>query len=152
MERKRIQSVDAIALIAGAGPSSIGSELRASAIARMSNLQEQIRITTHDAEESFRAKEAEYLEAVATWKMAASASERAEAALIVGRLQKSLAALDTLRQSSRYPHRYVQEKKLYRSVLDADTKDMRFIPFPVFTGSSMTTVAAERGITVEDRV
>lgn len=145
MERERKQTkgtkgVDAIPTIVH----STNEQLRASAIARMKTLREEIMAATKAADEEYRAKEQEYLEAVAAWKRTATPQERAAAARTVGALQRDLARLDETRQTARYPHRFIQKQELFRTVIDADTRDQRKIPHPVFVERNMSTDPADR--------
>jgi hypothetical protein len=125
---------------------SENEQLRASAIARLSTIRQEIAAAVAAADESFRAKEQECLEAVALWRRAATSQERAAAALVVGGLQRELAKLDEARQVARYPHRFIQERKLQRSVIDADTRDERVIQHPVLLLRPFTSDVAQRTI------
>jgi hypothetical protein len=141
MEGKRTKGLDAIPTIVH----STNEQLRASAIARMNTLREDRLAAVQAADEMYRVKEQECLEAVATWKRAAP-HERSAAAMAVGSLQRELAREDEARQSAKYPHRFVQKQELMRTVIDPDTRDMRKIPHPVFAQQLMTTDAADRTI------
>jgi hypothetical protein len=135
-------SVDAIPTIL----QSENEQLRASAVTRLSTLRQDIAAAVVAADESFRTKEQECLEAVATWRRAATPQERAAAALTVGGLQRELAKLDEARQAARYPHRFIQERVLQRSVIDPDTRDERVIRHPVLLARPLATDAEERSI------
>lgn len=140
MEVKR-KGVDALPTIVH----STNEQLRASAITRMKTLRDERTAAVKAADETFRTAEQEYLEAVATWKRAVS-HERAAAAIAASKLHRILVELDEKRQMARYPHRYIQKREMYRSVIDADTRDTRKIPHPVFVNQGMTTDAADRTI------
>ncbi len=140
MAATRVQGVDAIPTILH----STNEQLRASAVARMASLREEIAAAVKAADEAFRAKEQEYLEAVAIWKQSATSQERAAAAMGIGKLQRDLASLEERRQSAKYPHRFLQSQELARIVINPDTRDERKIPHPVFVERTMTTIAAER--------
>jgi hypothetical protein len=142
MERKRAKGMDAIAILVN----STNEQLRASATTRLTSLREEIHQAVHAADEEYRGREAEFLEAVTAWKRADSVQERTETALVVGRLQKDLVKLDEMRQRARYPHRYIQQKDLFRNVIDPDTRDMRTIPFPVYVERTVTSDPTERSI------
>ncbi len=105
MERKRTKGVDAIPIIVH----SKNEQLRVAAITRMTTLREEIAAAASAADEAFRAKEQEYLEAVAAWKRTGTPQERGAAAAAVGTLQRELGKLDETRQSQRYPHRFIQK-------------------------------------------
>ncbi len=142
MERKRTKGVDAIPIIVH----SKNEQLRVAAITRMTTLREEIAAAASAADEAFRAKEQEYLEAVAAWKRTGTPQERGAAAAAVGTLQRELGKLDETRQSQRYPHRFIQKMELFRSVIDADTRDTRKIPHPVFVERTMTTDPTDRTV------
>jgi hypothetical protein len=126
---------------------SDNEQLRGAAITRMTTLHDELHAGWHAADEAFRAKEQEFLEAVAAWRRAGnSVTGRGEAAATVGRLQAELAELDKVRQSALYPHRFVQTKELFRTVIDADTRDQRKIPHPVYLENAMRTGAVERTV------
>ena len=125
---------------------STNEQLRASAIVRMTTLREEINAAVKVADEAYRMKEQDYLQAVADWKQSATSQERASAAIKVGHLQRELAALEEIRQSAKYPHRFLQIKELARVVINPDTRDERKIPHPVFVERIMTTTAAERSL------
>ena len=140
MAGKRV-GLDAIAILVN----SDKEQLRASAITRLDTLRAENAASVSAADEAYRATEAEYLEAVTAWKRATPA-ERGAAATRVGELQRTLEHQDTARQEARYPHRHIQQKELYRNVIDPDTRDMRKIPFPVFVNRTAATDAKERSI------
>lgn len=142
MERKRTKGVDAIPTIVH----STNEQLRAAAITRMATLREEIAVAVRTADEAFRGKEQEYLEAVASWRRTTTPQERGSAALVVGAFQRELAKLDEDRQNRRYPHRFIQTQQLFRTVIDADTRDVRKIPHPVFVERTMTTDPKDRTI------
>jgi hypothetical protein len=142
MERKRSKGVDAIPTIVH----STNAQLRVSAITRMATLREERVAAVKAADEAYRGKEQEFLEAVSTWKRAATPQERGVAAVEVGTLQRELAKLDEARQHERYPHRYIQTRELFRSVVDADTRDMRKIPHPVYVERTVATDPVDRMI------
>jgi hypothetical protein len=113
----------------------------------MTTLRDELAAEWHAADEAFRAKEQEFLEAVAAWRRAGdSVTGRGEAAMAVGHLQAELAKLDVARQAARYPHRFIQTKELFRTVVDADTRDQRKIPHPVYLENVMRTAPAERTV------
>lgn len=140
MDEKR-KGIDALPTIVH----STNEQLRASAITRMKTLRDERAAAVKAADESFRAAEQEYLEAVATWKRSVP-QERGATAAAVGKLHRTLVELDETRQTARYPHRFIQKRELFRSVIDADTRDTRKIPHPVFVNQTMTTDAADRMI------
>ncbi len=142
MEGKRTKGLDAIPTIVH----SENEQLRASAITRMKTLRDEITAAVKGADEEYRAKEQEYLEAVAAWKRTATPQERGAAALTVGSLQRDLARLDEERQAAKYPHRFIQQRELLRRVINADTRDERKIPHPVFVERTATTDPVERMI------
>lgn len=144
MDGKRTKGLDAIAILAN----STNEQLRASATTRMTSLREDITKAVDAADVVYREKEAEYLVAVSYWKRAASAQERTEAAQKVGHLQRELAKTEEVRQSARYPHRFIQQKDLFRSVIDPDTRDARVIPFPVYLERTMASNPTERSILI----
>ena len=141
MEDKRVRGLDAIPTIVH----STSEQLRASAVTRMKTLREERAAAYRAADEAFRAKEQDYLEAVAAWRRTVP-QERAAAAVAVGALHRELAKLDETRQTARYPHRFIQTQSLFRVVMDADTRDQRKIPHPVFVGQTMSTDAKDRSI------
>ncbi len=142
MERKRTKGVDAIPTIVHA----TNAQLRASAITRMTTLREERAAAVKAADEAYRVKEQEFLEAIADWKRAATPQERGAAAVIVGKYQRDLAKLDEARQEERYPHRFIQKQELFRTVIDADTRDTRKIPHPVFVERTVATDPVDRTI------
>ena len=123
---------------------SANEQLRVSAIARMASLRDEITTNVTSADEAFRVKEQEYLEAVAIWKQSATPQERASAAMGIGKIHRELASLEERRQAAKYPHRFLQSQELGRIVINPDTRDERKIPHPVFVERTMTTTAAER--------
>ena len=141
MAEKR-KGLDALAILVN---SEEKEQLRASAITRLATLREDRATAVATADEAYRGAEREYLDAVAAWKHATNA-ERGAAALVVGELHRGLEGLDRARQEARYPHRYIQQKELYRNVVDPDTRDMRKIPFPVFVSRTSDTDAKERSV------
>lgn len=141
MEERRSQGVDAIPTIVH----STNEQLRASAITRMKTLREERAAAVKAADETFRTAEQEYLEAVATWKRA-EPQERGAAAATVGDLHRRLVHLDEVRQMERYPHRFIQTREMFRSVINADTRDTRKIPHPVYASQTMTTDPTDRSI------
>jgi hypothetical protein len=142
MDRKRTKGLDAIPTIVH----SENEQLRASAITRMKTLRDEITAAVKGADEEYRAKEQDFLAAVATWKQSANQQERGAAALTVGSLQRDLVRLDEERQAAKYPHRFIQTRELLRSVLNAETRDERKIPHPVYLERGLTTDPAERTI------
>ncbi len=144
-KRKATKGVDAISILTQSAHAG-NEQLRAAAITRMNTLRADIATATGAADEAYRAKEQEYLQAVAAWRQATDAQERGLRARLVGTLQKDLTALDERRQAARFPHRYVQMQDLFRTVIDADTRDTRKIPHPVFVERTATTSPTERSI------
>jgi hypothetical protein len=142
MDHKRVKGLDAIAILVN----STNPQLRASAATRMTALREEVQTAVKTADDAYRAKEAEFLEAVGVWKRADSVQERAEAADKVGQIQRELAKSEEIRQKARYPHRFIQQKDLYRNMIDPDTRDTRTIPFPVYVERTIATTPTERSI------
>lgn len=145
MERASAKGVDAITVLTQAAHPT-NEQLRAAAATRMSELRTDIAGAWSAADGAYRTKEREFLTAVAAWRQAAGPQERGHAAYRVGTLQRDLTALDEARQTARYPHRFIQKQELFRTVIDADTRDLRKIPHPVFVERIPTTAAKERSI------
>lgn len=128
---------------------SENEELRVSSITRMATLRQEIAADVARIDDMFRSKEQEMLAAVADWRKADTPQERAGAAHVVGRLQRDLAELDMDRQKARYPHRYIQEQTLERSVINPDTQDKRKIVDSVMVSKPMIANASDRLIAVD---
>jgi hypothetical protein len=105
-------------------------QLRASAIERLQALRDDRRASIKTAQDAYRIAEKELLEAVLAWKQAED-SERSERALEVGRLQRSVAKLDTERRNAAYPQRFLQHIPpiFLGKQIQIPVKD-RIIPFP----------------------
>lgn len=123
-------------------------ELRASATAHMTTLEEARREATDAAGKAFREVEQEMLATVAEWRLQANPSDRAVAAKRVGALQAQLVALDEARRNAAYPQRFVRNEKLSYMALDYTLHKESAVPYAVYVTKHLQSSAADRLIEV----